>query len=70
MHVPVLSVQQRTPKLAPRRQLRSPQHDASFVQADIGVPHMHIVEVPSQFAHVPVVGPVMLPATHVPVVAQ
>jgi hypothetical protein len=38
-------VQQRTPKLAPRRQLRSPQHIESIVQAAAGGEHVHCVEV-------------------------
>jgi hypothetical protein len=38
-------VQQRTPKLAPRRQLRSPQHIASVVHAPASGVHMHALEV-------------------------
>lgn len=39
------SVQQRTPKLAPRRQLRSPQHIESIVHVAASDAHMHCVEV-------------------------
>lgn len=66
----VLSEQQRTPNVAPRRQLSAPQHVASVVQVAASGEHVHMVDVPSQFAHVPVVGPRMLPLTHSPVVAQ
>jgi hypothetical protein len=64
------SVQQRTPKVAPRRQLRSPQHIESVVQAAASGVHMHCVEVKSQSAQEPRVGPVSVPETHSPLVAQ
>jgi len=64
------SVQQRTPKVAPRRQLRSPQHIASVMQVAASGVHMHCVEVKSQSAQVPRVGPASVPEAHVLLVAQ
>ncbi len=41
----MLSTQQRTPNVAPRRQLRSPQHIESIVQVAASGAHMHWVDV-------------------------
>jgi hypothetical protein len=64
------SVQQRTPKVAPRRQLRSPQHIASVEHVAASGAHVHCDEEKSQSAHVPLLGPVESPETHWPLVAQ
>lgn len=66
-HASPASTQQRTGKLTPRRQLRSPQHSASLAQLPRAAEHAHELAPKSQSVQLPLVGPPAVPLEQVPV---